>query len=269
MSWRGDEGGRAAVLAGHDAVMAPHRWTYLDYYQGPAAEEPLAIGGSISLARAYAFEPVPEGLPQEAARRILGGQAQLWSEYLPSSDAVAYMALPRAAALAEAFWSPRESREFGEFLGRMEEHEARLRGWGVPYRRLSRRISLPSPDGGIAAGASDAVIHGTDMVRREDRSLGGWKDAFSFLSWSVELPAARTYRVRVRLAPQALKTGSWLEAVIAGARLRGHPAAGEELDLGVFQAGRAGPHLLFLRAGGQPGPDGFAVVRGVEITPAE
>ena len=227
MSWRGEKGGQAAALAGHDAIMAPNTWTYLDYYQGPPGEEPLAIGGSISLARAYAFEPVSASLPQAAARRILGGQMQLWSEYLPGADSVFYMAFPRAAALAEVFWSPGEGKELADLLGRLEEHEARLRAAGVVHRALARRTCLPDGSGRLLAEARDAVTHGARTA-----------DPYSMLSWRVELKAV-PYRVRV-LAPQP-EVQAWM---------------GGELVREVFRPRRAGPHLLFLRGG-----------QGVELLP--
>ena len=94
------------------------------------------------------------------------------------------------------------------------------------------------------------------------------------ISWRVELPAAGAYRVRALLQGAAPLEGSgpsrqaWLEAVVAGRALRASlPASGEALDLGVIQADTPGPRLLFLRAGGEPGPDGFPVVCGVELVP--
>ena len=44
MSWRGDEGGIAAARAGHDVVIGPEPYVYLDWYQAPSdSGEPLAI----------------------------------------------------------------------------------------------------------------------------------------------------------------------------------------------------------------------------------
>ena len=268
MSWRGEEGGKAATRAGHDAIMAPNAWTYLDYYQGPPAEEPVAIGGSVSFARAHAYEPVPASLPEEAARRILGGQTQVWGEYLSSFDAVGYMAFPRACALAEVFWSPREGKDLVDFLGRLERHEGRLRAAGIPCRPLARRTSLPDAAGRILALPRDAVIHGTEIVRQEDGSLAHWRDPLTLIAWRVDLPAAGAYRVRALLQGSAPSEKAWLEALVAGRALRaGLSESAEALDLGLLEADRPGPRLFFLRAGGTPGPDGFPVVRGVELVP--
>jgi hexosaminidase len=136
MSWRGEAGGIAAAKAGHDVVMAPHTHTYLDYYQGAPAEEPLAIGGLITLERIYGYEPIPASLTAEEARHVLGAQAQLWSEYIPNYKHMQYMAFPRAVAMAEVTWSPRQRRDYNDFLKRLRPHLDRLDALDVNYRPL-------------------------------------------------------------------------------------------------------------------------------------
>lgn len=136
MSWRGEKGGIAAAQAGHDVVMAPTSHTYFDYCQSSPDEEPLAIGGLVTLETVYGYEPVPKQLTAEQARHVLGGQGQLWAEYLPSPKQVEYMAFPRAAALAEVLWSPPERRDYQEFLSRLREHLKRLDRLEVNYRKL-------------------------------------------------------------------------------------------------------------------------------------
>jgi hexosaminidase len=268
MSWHGEKGGIEAALAGYDAVMTPHQWTYLDYHQGPPAEEPLGIGGSISLSRVYAYEPVPATVPEQSARRILGAQAQVWSEYLHDPQAVGYMAFPRASALAEVVWSPREGKELPDFLGRLERHEARLQALGVAYRPLARRISWPDESGRITARAEDAVIHGTEIVRHPDGSLGGWKNEFTMIAWRAQLEGGHVYRLLVQLGSTPAEKPDSIEAVVGGRVLRGRSSDSENaLDFGTFTADRNGPHLLFLRATGKPGSGGFPVVRGAELTP--
>ncbi|MGE5647866.1 MAG: beta-N-acetylhexosaminidase [Acidobacteriota bacterium] len=255
MSWRGEKGGIAASQAGHDVIMAPNDWTYIDYMQGPPAEEPLGIGGSVPLLRTMSYDPVPAGLPAEAARRILGAQMQLWSEYMPNSDHVEYMAFPRACALAENFWSPREGRDLNDFLRRIERQDERLQAIGVARRPLARRTSWPEPSGRVVLGTRDAVIHGTDIVRLEDGSLAGWKDPFTMIAWRAELPAAGTYRVRIAGSGQ-----SRLVCNVAGQAVR---------DGYTFRISEPGARVLFLRAEGEPGPDGFAVIQGVELVPEQ
>jgi hexosaminidase len=134
MSWRGMEGGIEAARAGHDVVMTPTSHAYFDYYQGDPAEEPLAIGGSLPLERVYELEPVPPELTETEARHILGGQANLWTEYIRSPGQAQYMAYPRALAMAEVLWSPPEMRDLGHFLARLPHALRRLDQLGVVYR---------------------------------------------------------------------------------------------------------------------------------------
>jgi len=120
MSWRGMEGGIAAARQGHDVVMTPGLYCYLNDYQGKPATEPPAGGGLLPLHRVYSFEPIPAELSADEAKHILGGQGCLWGEYVPTPEHAEYMLLPRLAALAEVLWSPRESRKWAGFIQRIE-----------------------------------------------------------------------------------------------------------------------------------------------------
>jgi hexosaminidase len=104
MSWRGTEGGIAAAKQGHFVVMSPGSHCYFDHYQAKSVSEPLAIGGYTPIEKVYEFNPVPEGLKDHEARFILGGQANLWTEYIPTFDQLTYMTYPRAIALSQALW---------------------------------------------------------------------------------------------------------------------------------------------------------------------
>lgn len=134
MSWRGVDGGIEAAREGHDVIMTPTSHAYFDYYQGEPEHEPLAIGGYLPLERVYSFDPVPEGLPPEAARHVIGAQGNLWTEYLKTPEAVEYMAFPRALALAEVAWTPRESLSWEGFLSRLGPRLAELDALGVRFR---------------------------------------------------------------------------------------------------------------------------------------
>jgi hexosaminidase len=104
MSWRGFEGGIEAASQGHYVVMSPGSHCYFDHYQSKHPNEPLAIGGFTSLEKVYSFDPVaPEMTPDQAAF-VLGGQANVWTEYIPTFQQVEYMVYPRALALAQALW---------------------------------------------------------------------------------------------------------------------------------------------------------------------
>jgi hexosaminidase len=138
MSWRGEEGGIAAANAGHDVIMSPDQYTYLDYYQSNDHEkEPLAIGYYLPLEKTYQYEPIPAEIDPAKQQHILGIQAQLWTEYIPNGQHLEYMALPRLSALAEVAWSPAEAKDYAGFLARLKANMLpRLDAAGVKYRPL-------------------------------------------------------------------------------------------------------------------------------------
>ena len=136
MVWQRQHASRTAVEAaeaGHNVVMSPENRTYFDWSYADDPHEPVAIRPSISVADVYGFEPVPADLPRDLEARVLGTQCQLWTEYVPTSEHAEYMYFPRACALAEVAWSPRE-RRWAEFHPRLVRHMARLDALGVNYR---------------------------------------------------------------------------------------------------------------------------------------
>lgn len=136
-SWRGYAGGIAAAEAGHDVVMCPEQQVYLDHRQDGGPDEPVPIGYVRSLEDVYRFEPVPPGLSPEAAARVLGAQANVWTEVMEHQGRVDYQVFPRLAAFAEVVWSGRpapEERDFAGFEERMTTHYRRLDALGVGYR---------------------------------------------------------------------------------------------------------------------------------------
>jgi hexosaminidase len=137
MSWRGVEGGVRAARAKHDVVMAPTTHTYLDYYPSKdRARDGLAIGGFLPLEMVYSYEPIPAELEPEFAKHVLGAQAQLWTEYMPTPKRVEYMAFPRLTALAEVVWTPKEKKDYSDYLQRLEAHLRRLSVLDVNFRPL-------------------------------------------------------------------------------------------------------------------------------------
>ncbi|MFB6817814.1 beta-N-acetylhexosaminidase [Streptomyces sp. NPDC056347] len=136
-SWRGYRGGVAAAEAGHDVVMCPEQHVYLDHRQDGGPDEPMPIGFVRTLEDVYRFEPVPPGLSEEAARHILGTQANVWTEVMQNRARVDYQVFPRLAAFAEVAWSPLPApaaRDYADFERRMSAHYPRLDALGVDYR---------------------------------------------------------------------------------------------------------------------------------------
>ncbi|MEV4133789.1 beta-N-acetylhexosaminidase [Dactylosporangium sp. NPDC049742] len=129
-AWRGPEAAVRAVRAGHHVVSCPDMWTYLDYRQSDAPDEPIPVGTRLSVADVYTFDPVPPGLTLAEAGLVLGAQCNVWTEHLPSARAVDYAAFPRLASFAEVMWSgPAEG-----FTSRLASHLDRLDALGVEYR---------------------------------------------------------------------------------------------------------------------------------------
>lgn len=137
MDWIG--GGAESAASGHDVVMSPTKFCYFDYYQSTnRSAEPKAIGGFVSLEKVYQFDPVPDNLAPENLHHVLGGQANLWAEYVPNIHHVEYMMFPRLGALAEVDWSPKEARNWEDFKVRAALNEKRLDAMGVNYRSLAK-----------------------------------------------------------------------------------------------------------------------------------
>jgi hexosaminidase len=135
MSWRGVNGGIEAARQNHDVVMTPSTHVYLDYYQADpkTTPQPLAIGGLLPLEKVYGYDPVPTELSAEQAKRILGVQANLWTEYIATPAQAEYMLFPRACAVAEVGWSPKECCTFADFQSRLQTHLRRLDVLGINY----------------------------------------------------------------------------------------------------------------------------------------
>ncbi|MEO6527701.1 MAG: family 20 glycosylhydrolase [Gemmatimonadaceae bacterium] len=134
MSWRGITGGIAAARAGHDVVMTPGSHTYFDHTEGDVRFEPLNIGGYLPMDTVYSYEPIPDSLTAEEGKHVLGSQGQLWSEYFPTTQQVEYMAFPRALALSEVVWTPKEFRNWDSFRRRLLPHVLKLDALGVRNR---------------------------------------------------------------------------------------------------------------------------------------
>ena len=129
MSWRGIQGGIKAAGMGHEVVMSPTTFAYIDYMQGDPAIEPH-IYATLRLKKAYEFEPLPEGVD---AKFIKGGQANLWTEQVYNMRHAQYMTWPRAFAISESLWSPKESKNWNNFVTRVEDHFARFDEAQVKY----------------------------------------------------------------------------------------------------------------------------------------
>ena len=133
MSWRGTEGAIAAANAGHDVVLSPAPTLYLDYLQSDAHDEPPGRPTLSTLQDVYTFDPVPPEIDATQAKHVLGAQANLWTEYMPTLARAEHAIFPRIAALAELDWSPAATRDWRGFLARLPAQLARYRALGIDY----------------------------------------------------------------------------------------------------------------------------------------
>lgn len=140
MSWRGEEGGIAAVTSGHHAIMTPGAYCYLDSYQDAPYSQPEAIGGYLPLKKVYAYDPIPASLTAKQAKLVYGVQGNLWVEYIPTPEHVEYMIYPRILALAEVAWSAPERKSWPDFHTRALSAVADLQKKGYHPFDLSKEI---------------------------------------------------------------------------------------------------------------------------------
>ena len=131
MSWRGIKGGIAAAKMGHQVVMSPTTYVYLDYMQGDAISEPH-VYATLRLNKTYEFEPVPEGVE---SKYIMGGQGNLWTEQVYNTRHLQYMIWPRSLAISESLWSPKENKNWNRFATKVESNFSRMDLQDVKYAR--------------------------------------------------------------------------------------------------------------------------------------
>ncbi|MDF2193388.1 family 20 glycosylhydrolase [Paraflavitalea sp. CAU 1676] len=148
MSWRGEKGGIEAAKQKHQVIMTPTTYVYLDYSQ-TKNEDSVTIGGFIPLQKVYGYEPIPKELTEEEGKYVLGAQGNVWTEYMKYPSKVEYMVFPRATALSEVLWSPKEKRNWNDFEKRLQTQFKRYTLWGSSSSSAFFQPSasiLPTPD---------------------------------------------------------------------------------------------------------------------------
>jgi hexosaminidase len=194
MSWRGMGGGIEAAKAKHHVVMSPTTHAYLDLYQGDPALVPPTYS-MLRLKDVYSFEPVPAGVDDSF---ILGGQGNLWSESVPTWRHAEYMLWPRSFALSEALWSPSKSRDWNDFIRRIEAHFKRMDLLDINYARsMYDPIIQPSKnDKGILQLQLDTEVPGLDIYYTFDNTYPDRHSAKYSAAEVLKMPDdADTFRV--------------------------------------------------------------------------
>ncbi len=166
MSWRGVQGAIDAARRGHDVVLSPAPNLYFDELQSARADEITGRMPVSDLASVYAFEPVPRLLDAAHAAHVLGAQANVWTEHMPSFALVERAIFPRLDALSEADWSPASTRDWHSFLARLPAQLARYRA-----QRIGYSDSAFAPD--ITVDRADALNHATTTLALTNQAGSG------------------------------------------------------------------------------------------------
>ena len=142
MSWRGESGGIAAARAGHDVIMTPASYCYLDLKQGPDDLEPNLGYSHMFLKDAYEYKLIPDSLTVEQSAHILGTQANLWSESITDWGKLTYMTYPRLFAIAENGWTNEDRQQWDDFVMRLKPQLQRLDLQGVRYATSAYNVNI-------------------------------------------------------------------------------------------------------------------------------
>ena len=174
ISWRGEAGGIAAAQQNHDVIMTPGSGgLYLDAAQGKLSDEPVGIGGYSPLQKTYSYNPTPASLTPDQQKHILGAQANLWTEYIPTDAKADYMLLPRLLAVSELNWTPLANKNFNDFANvRLPYHLAWLDKNNFDYR-------VPP-----AIGAKDTIVFGSQLNAQLKPSVVGAKIFYTIDSYT-------------------------------------------------------------------------------------
>ena len=222
MSWRGVKGGLEASEAGHDVVMTPNSHCYFDYYQGDQDAEPLAWGGNLPLSKVYQFDPVVEGMSEEQANHVLGGQANLWTEYVPTKAQAEYMTYPRLAALAEAVWSSKDNRNWDDFSNRVSSLFQRYGIMGVNYAKSAYQVTTETSvntENGVISIALKSEFPQADIRF----SLDGSDITSASKKYSAPVDIDRTTNIKAQVFKDGEPVGAIFEKTIKYHKAVGKP----------------------------------------------
>jgi hexosaminidase len=194
MSWRGYQGGSEAAKQGHEVVMAPNDFVYTDLLQGDLAVEPDQTAyKKVRLKKSYEFEPAPDSINP---KYILGGQACLWTEKVPTFRQVEYMSFPRVWALSDIYWSPKGTKNWTNFISRMEKamERADIAGWNYAKSVYDAMITPVKKDGKIEVTIA-TEIEGLDIFYTLNETL---PDAYSTrYTGAISIPTANELTLKV------------------------------------------------------------------------
>lgn len=236
MSWRGMEGGLEAATQNHDVIMTPGAYCYFDYYQAKGPDEPIAIGGLVTLKKVYSFNPIPSKLEKSKHHHILGGQANLWTEYIATPQHLQYMAYPRSFALSEALWSPDKNKNYENFVKRLIHQLPRLDAWNINYARhfyniyINSKIIEGSPKISITSDNPEGEIEMRIINGETDTNWQKYTEPTLFIQGKGEVQARMLSKGNKAKMPSTVKSYSTHKAIGAMITLLNPP--NEKYDAG-------------------------------------
>ena len=192
MSWRGVQGGIEAAEEGHDVIMTPTSHCYFDYYQSNRPEEPLAIGGYLPVKKVYQWNPIPEQLQIEKHKHILGGQGNVWTEYIPNFNKLEYMALARLIVLSEVLWG-KNSLTYDKFSAHMYSH---IKYWKREGANIANHLFDPTVTASVSA-KSGVGLNATNLPSGTSSRVKGPNDhEYSMFENPYPIKVAGTYYIK-------------------------------------------------------------------------
>lgn len=210
MSWRGIDGAIVAAKMGHDTVLSPAPTLYLNHRESASPAEPPGRGQVITLKDVYDFDPMPAGLRPEEQARVLGVQANLWTEHVRTEDRAWRQYFPRVTALAEAAWTPQARRTWSDFADRLPVELDRQRALSLPFNEtpmLVRALAKPAGQGAevtLAGAEALGEIRYTTDGRDPTAAATPYTGAFQ-VGLPTTLKAAAFRNGRRLTAPSAIR----------------------------------------------------------------
>ena len=142
MYWGSDRHVKEYLEKSHPTVLTTGSHLYFDHYQSMSKYEPQAFGGDAPLKKVYEYEPIPNGVEQQYADLVMGVQANVWTEYMPTEQQVEYMLFPRIAALSEIAWQEAGTKDWEHFRSKMDMMLEHYKTIGVNYAQSALRPEI-------------------------------------------------------------------------------------------------------------------------------
>ena len=152
-SWRGQKALADAARQGFQGVLSNGYYIDLMF---PASQH-------------YVVDPLPAGstLSADEQKRILGGEATMWSEWV-SPETIDSRIWPRTAAIAERLWSPREVNQVDDMYRRLDVISIQLEELNLTHRR-NQPVLLRRLAGGNDIGALQTLVSIIEPVKEYRR----------------------------------------------------------------------------------------------------